>query len=385
MLKEYSKKLANEIASKIWMVQVKENVENWTFKVVASDETVDRSGETIKIDSWDLKNYMKNPIILFGHDYRSLDSIAGKATNVYVEKNQLIVEGVFAWTEPAQMLRQLYDEGIMKTVSVGFIAKKRDPNNPKIITEAELLELSFVPVPCNPNALSLNKDVLNAMVEKWLIKEIDETNSDDPTKEGDQQENVDETVETVDANVDQDVEENEQPVEETDDQKDGEEKPLDNESEKSINEKEIVDLWEYDEPLWKQMRDKIKEKQVSDKIHVSIVEIYAKHFIFELWVDYDEVDEFNEDMLWFYDQAYSLNENVVEFVGDAVKVEPKVVWISKGHSNAIKDLISEIKGSWTSDDKDDDVEKAHAKIQLQKEALQNVSKVVSDALHKIKL
>jgi hypothetical protein len=45
------------------------------------------------------------------------------------------------------------------------------------------------------------------------------------------------------------------------------------------------------------MRDKIKEKQVSDKIHVSIVEIYAKHFIFELWVDYDDVDEFNEDML----------------------------------------------------------------------------------------
>jgi hypothetical protein len=90
-------------------------------------------------------------------------------------------------------------------------------------------------------------------------------------------------------------------------------------------------------------------------------------------------------MLWFYDQAYSLNENVVEFVGDAVKVEPKTVWISKGHSNAIKDLISEIKGSWTSDDKDDDVEKAHAKIQLQKEALQNVSKVVSDVLHKIKL
>ena len=69
-----------------------------------------------------------------------------------------------------------------------------------------------------------------------MIKEIDETNSDDPTKEGDQQENVDETVETVDANVDQDVEENEQPVEETDDQKDGEEKPLDNESEKLVQE-----------------------------------------------------------------------------------------------------------------------------------------------------
>ena len=62
----------------------------------------------------------------------------------------------------------------MKTVSVGFIAKKRDPNNPKIITEAELLELSFVPVPCNPNALSLNKEMLDAMIEKGLIKEVED-------------------------------------------------------------------------------------------------------------------------------------------------------------------------------------------------------------------
>jgi hypothetical protein len=40
-----------------------------------------------------------------------------------------------------------------------------------------------------------------------------------------------------------------------------------------------------------------------------------------------------------------------------------------------------------SNDKDDDVEKndIEAKMKMQKEALQNVSKVVSDVLHKIKL
>jgi phage head maturation protease len=43
----------------------------------------------------------------------------------------------------------------LKTVSVGFIPKERDPENQRIITRAELLEVSFVPVPCNPNALSL--------------------------------------------------------------------------------------------------------------------------------------------------------------------------------------------------------------------------------------
>jgi hypothetical protein len=51
------------------------NAENGTFKVVASDETIDRAGEQIKISAWDLTNYMKSPIILFGHDYWSIENI----------------------------------------------------------------------------------------------------------------------------------------------------------------------------------------------------------------------------------------------------------------------------------------------------------------------
>jgi uncharacterized protein YidB (DUF937 family) len=51
-----------------------------------------------------------------------------------------------------------------------------------------------------------------------------------------------------------------------------------------------------------------------------------------------------------------------------------------------RELLEEIK-SWMSNDKDNDVETddIQNKMKLQKEALQNVSKVVSDVLHKIKL
>lgn len=35
---------------------------------------------------------MKNPIMLFGHDYWSLDSVVGKAERVYIENSQLIIE-----------------------------------------------------------------------------------------------------------------------------------------------------------------------------------------------------------------------------------------------------------------------------------------------------
>lgn len=65
---------------------------NGTFKVIASDETVDRAGEIVKADGWELENYMKNPIILFGHDYRDIKNVVGRATRVYVENKQLIIE-----------------------------------------------------------------------------------------------------------------------------------------------------------------------------------------------------------------------------------------------------------------------------------------------------
>ena len=58
---------------------------------------------------------------------------------------------------------------MVKTVSVWFIPKSRDESNKRIITNAELLELSFVAVPCNPNALSLDQKSL--LEEYWLLKE----------------------------------------------------------------------------------------------------------------------------------------------------------------------------------------------------------------------
>jgi Mg2+ and Co2+ transporter CorA len=66
-------------------------------------------------------------------------------------------------------------EGMLKTVSVGFIPLKRNEQDYKIIEKAELLEVSFVAVPCNPNAVSLDQKVYEEAVSKGLIVEqIDE-------------------------------------------------------------------------------------------------------------------------------------------------------------------------------------------------------------------
>lgn len=108
------------------------------------------------LDGWEIDNYVKNPVILFAHDY-SLPPI-GKAINVSQNEKGLSFDVQFVPKEIdpfAEKIKQLYLGGYMNAVSVGFIPKeyKNFPDGTLGITKKELLELSCVPVPCNPNAL----------------------------------------------------------------------------------------------------------------------------------------------------------------------------------------------------------------------------------------
>lgn len=123
-----------------------------TFSVIASTAVIDRQGESIDQAGWDLENYKKNPVILWAHNYEDLP--IGIAEKSEVNEQGLIIEGRFANEEDnpkAGQVRRLYEDEILRTVSVGFIPKEREGNR---ITKAELLEVSFVPVPANPEALA---------------------------------------------------------------------------------------------------------------------------------------------------------------------------------------------------------------------------------------
>lgn len=143
--------------------ELEKNKENY-FKVIASSEDLDRSWEIIKLDGWDDSNYIKNPVILANHSYK-VEDIVWKMTKIYKEGKNLIVEWVFTEkTEMWKMCKELYNAWFLKTVSVWFIVKQRHEENRKIIEKAELLEVSFVAIPCNPKAVSLDKKIL----EKWF-------------------------------------------------------------------------------------------------------------------------------------------------------------------------------------------------------------------------
>lgn len=123
------------------------------FMAVASTAMEDRHGEVVSVEGWDLKAFMKNPVLLWGHDHSQ--PAIGKATKVWIEgkgkRAKLMIEGsINEATELARGVKQLVKDGVISTMSVGFRALEMEGNT---FTQQELLEVSFVNVPANSQAM----------------------------------------------------------------------------------------------------------------------------------------------------------------------------------------------------------------------------------------
>jgi uncharacterized protein len=137
-------------------------------RFVASDETVDRYGDIIRANGWQLDNFRKIPVLLFAHQSRNPP--IGRADPIAVEGTRLIAHAEFmpeGMSDFADSLWRMVDGGWLRAASVGFMPLA--PPNPiydadKHLTgfefiAQELLELSVVPVPANPGALQLAKSL----------------------------------------------------------------------------------------------------------------------------------------------------------------------------------------------------------------------------------
>jgi len=126
--------------------------EDGSFEAVISGIKTDRYGDTINPDGWDIKNFKKNPVLLWAHDHYT--PTVGRATKVWVEGKNLMMKGEFAPTPFAQELKMLAEQGFLKAFSVGFMPKdyKFNDNGVDFLAQ-ELLEVSFVNVPAYAEAL----------------------------------------------------------------------------------------------------------------------------------------------------------------------------------------------------------------------------------------
>jgi len=135
------------------------------LEFVLSDATVDRYGDVVEPAGWDLRNFKKNPIALFGH---SSEDPIGTWSEVRVESGKLKGKLNFAseGTSPRiDELRRLVEQGILRAVSVGFRPLDAEPIDasrpygPQRYKKMDLIETSLVSVPANPAALAVARSL----------------------------------------------------------------------------------------------------------------------------------------------------------------------------------------------------------------------------------
>ena len=123
------------------------------FIAIISTAKEDRHGEVVTVEGWDIKEFKKNPVLLWAHDH--YQPAIGHATKIWIEgtgkRAKLMIEGIINdATELSRSVKQLVQSGVIRTMSVGFRALEMDDNK---FVKQELLETSFVNVPANSDAL----------------------------------------------------------------------------------------------------------------------------------------------------------------------------------------------------------------------------------------
>jgi hypothetical protein len=144
-----------------------------TLDFIASTATLDRYHEIIEPAGWRLDSYRSNPVFQNAHNYGDILFTLGKALTTEIRTvtgGQALCQRIQFATEVnpvARIAYGLYKGGFLNAVSVGFIPLRWEdggasstgpqsaPAPRRRYLEQELLEVSAVAIPANPDALAL--------------------------------------------------------------------------------------------------------------------------------------------------------------------------------------------------------------------------------------
>ena len=141
---------------------LKAGTDDDTVSWVMSDFTLDRDKERIDPSGWDLKQYKKNPVVLWSHDV--MRPAIGRVVSPRVSNGALRGKVQFVPKEIDEFgwqIGQKVKAGFLSAGSVGFRPIKVEMVDPEtepkeearaIIRKAELFEFSVCNVPANPAA-----------------------------------------------------------------------------------------------------------------------------------------------------------------------------------------------------------------------------------------
>lgn len=135
----------------------------------------DREGDRVVPEGGDFKNFLKNPVLCYVHDYKQIP--IGRVTSLEVQPGKGI-DATWKWLENdelADRVKNAWDQGCLNASSIGFIPVESTPNGKgSDITAWEMLELTLCPIPMNPTAVRAMKSLgffekPDAAVKKTLV------------------------------------------------------------------------------------------------------------------------------------------------------------------------------------------------------------------------
>lgn len=179
----------------------KKNEDSRTITFIASDDTRDSAGTVLNQDNWNLTRFNSNGIIGYQHkvyggwdDTDNPDNVIGKGF-AYIEDRKLMVDITFEPAEINPLAEKIYQKimfGSLRAVSVGFLPVGRGKFGEGADAETyyfagqELLEVSVVNIPANPNALKKCMEAEAEFIEaerKRLRAEAEEQVQPEPLEE----------------------------------------------------------------------------------------------------------------------------------------------------------------------------------------------------------
>lgn len=131
-----------------------------------TDATIDRDKDIVVPEGGDVNNFLKNPILLYNHSGSGI----GRLENLALELDGWYADIMLdpdAKDYNGKLLSDRIKLGTLGMVSIRFISKEREENDHGGLTikKWELIEVSLVDIPANPNA----EKVKSLKSEKYFI------------------------------------------------------------------------------------------------------------------------------------------------------------------------------------------------------------------------
>lgn len=136
------------------------------LEAIITTSAMDRHNENIETTGITYKDYMNNPVVLYGHDYeglpigKTLKLTKQMGTQIKARFQLAVEEYPFAAT-----VYEMIKSGYLNAVSIGGIVREWSEDY-RTIVKMDMVEFSVVPVPANPEALITSRSLLEKAAGK---------------------------------------------------------------------------------------------------------------------------------------------------------------------------------------------------------------------------